>query len=167
MLFGLLEKMNITKLWSESDQFQTPENSALCSIENLPPMVTSINYRERVWWMTASASHLLGMSGSSSASLSGRCQQIWLMSASSTKLCVCLLPFLSVSSTLTNLACLTPSLSCSIYSLWWTRAFMFSIYWNSWWQGFLLSPLSVTRTQWYLTHRHPVIDWIFILYNKT
>ena len=48
MLFGLLEKMSIRKLWSESDRFQTPENSALCSIENLPPMVTSINYRERV-----------------------------------------------------------------------------------------------------------------------
>ena len=67
----LIDKINIRKFWSGSDQFQIPENLSLCYIEILPPMVRRINDRKQDWWMTPSSSHPLGTLDS--ASILGRC----------------------------------------------------------------------------------------------
>lgn len=67
----LIDKINIRKFWSGSDQFQIPENVFLCYIEILPPMVRRINDRKQDWWMTPSSSHPLGTPDS--ASILGRC----------------------------------------------------------------------------------------------
>ena len=118
-----------------------------------------INDRKQDWWRTT-PSHPLGIP--SSASILGRCQQIWLMSTSLHKAKCLLFPSSKIWVQPLQWIQLDHAwrLSCAIYTLY-CSVYIELLNDRDFWVH-QVSPGLID-----MTHRHPLIDWIFILYNRT